>query len=386
LQDTEIERLQVCCSPSIDWATFYTLVDRHRLLPTVYRNLSTHALASVPPTVLAGLKERAELNRQRILHQLAELGRISKPFEVEGIQLCALKGPLLAQSLFGDASLRTSKDIDLLVHPQAVMQAEALLLACGYQRSSPGMPLTPRQWRIYQQRWRHFVYYHPQRQVQIELHWALTSTNLVPVQELRQMLSRTQSIALTGASLDVLSEDDLPVSLLIHGSMHSWFRLKLLVDFVVWMRQPVDPDWDGLKTRMGDLGLQRLLAQGVLLANWLFTVPIPETVQSLITAEPAAQHLADRSLKFILNEGIRDEEIGRVFGFMNILYWMKLKKGLRYKWKALIKYIFDSPKDWMDLPLPDTLYPLYWLLRPFLLLKRNLFPQRGAPPKDVSAN
>jgi len=380
LHDNEIEHLQACCNPSIDWATFDALVERHRLLPTVYRNLSTHATGLVPPHILSGFMERAELNRQNILHILAELVRISKQFAGEGIQLCALKGPLLAQRLFGDASLRTSKDLDLLIHPEAVAQAEALLLACGYQRIDPAMPLTPRQWRIYQQRWRHFVYYHPQRRVQIELHWALTSTNLVSMQEFRQMLSRARSIALAGASLHVLSEEDLPVSLLIHGSLHTWIRLKWLVDFVVWMRRPVDPDWEGLKTRMGDLGLQRLLAQGVLLANWLFYTPIPETVQALIAAEPAAQSMANRSLKSIFSVRFTREEMDKGRGLRNIIYWMKLKKDLRYKWNTLTMS-WNNPTYWIELPLPDALHPLYYLLRPFLMLKHNRFRRRGGHPR-----
>ena len=383
LQDHEIERIQAACIPSIDWAAFDALVGRHRHLPIIYRNLSTHAAGFVPPQVLAGFKERAELNRQLILHILAELGRISKLFAAEGTQLCALRGPVLAQRLFGDASLRTSRDLDLLIQPEAVAEAEALLLAYGYQRSYPAMPLTPRQWRIYQQQWRHFVYTHPQRHVDIELHWALTSTNLVSMQDVRLMLSRARPIALAGASVHMLSEEDLPVNLLIHGSLHSWIRLKWLVDFVVWMRRASDPDWEGLKTRMEDLGLQRLLAQGVLLANWLFNTPVPETVKSLIAAEPAAKYMAEQSLKTILNARYTDEEIGRVHGFKHIFYWMKLKKDWRYKWSALTKNLV-IPEDWMELPLPDALYPLYWLLRPFLWLKRNRFHRRGGTPKDTA--
>jgi hypothetical protein len=134
---------------------------------------------------------------------------------------------------------------------------------------------------------------------------------------------------------------------------------------------------------MGDLGLQRLLAQGVLLANWLFHTPVPETVQALVEAEPPAQYLANHSQKFILNAGIPDEEIENVLRFRYILYWMRLKKDLRYKWNTLIKYSVN-PRDWMVLPLPDALYPLYWLLRPFLRLKREPSFPRGNAPEDVA--
>jgi hypothetical protein len=289
----------------------------------------------------------------------------------------------LSQRLFGDVSLRTSRDIDLLIHPEAMAEAEALLLACGYQRSFPPRSLTPRQWQIYQRQWRHFVYYHPQRRVDIEMHWALTSTNLVSMQDVSQMLDRARPIMIAGATLGTLSEEDLPISLLIHGSLHSWIRLKWLVDFVVWMRRATDSDWEGLKTRMDDLGLQRLLLQGVLLANWLFDTPIPEPVQPLIAAEPAGRYLATRSLKFVLNPRFTDEEMERVLGIRYILYWMKLKKGLRYKWNTLTQYS-ASPDDWLELPLPDALYPLYLPLRPLLRLKRNRPRRHGGPPQDVA--
>jgi hypothetical protein len=383
LLDREIEWIQALCDPSLDWESFDALVGRHRLLPTIYRNLKTHAPELVPSHILAGFKERAERNQRLILHNLAELGRVSKLFAAEGIQLCAVKGPLLSQRLFGDASLRTSRDIDLLVHPEAVARAEALLLANGYQRNFPTRTLTPHQWQIYLQHWRHFVYYHPQRHVLIELHWALTSTNMVSMQAHHQMLSRARPVTFAGATLYTLSEEDLPVNLLIHGSLHCWIRLKWLVDFVAWMRQADDPDWEGLKARMGDLGLQRLLAQGVLLANWLFHPPIPETVQALIEAEPAAQYLADRSLKFVSNAEITDEEMENVLRFRYILYWMRLRKGLRYKWNTLTKYSVN-PRDWMVLPLPDALYPLYWPLRPFLRLKREPSLRRGDAPEDIA--
>jgi len=381
LNNCEIEHLQLLCSENINWGIFIALVERHRLLPTVYRNLSSHALYIVPDPTLSGFKQEAELNRRRILRLLGELSRISKDFDQEGIQLCALKGPLLAQRLYGDASLRTSVDLDLLVYPEDVEKAELLLMAGGYKRSEPAIPLTSHQRQMYIQKRHDFAYYHPQRHIEIELHWAITSIkNLVPMQEVRQMLSRTKSMAFAGPGLHVLSDEDLPVNLLIHGSKHSWLRLKWLVDFVVWMRQPVEPDWEELKQKMENLGLQRMLGQGVLLANWLFDLPIPEPVQEVLEKEKAAYHMAERSLKFILNDQLTGEELGKV---RHIFHWMELKKDLGYKWNVFTNHLL-VPEDWVELPLPDSLYPLYILLRPFLGLKRIYLRWRGTAPEDFA--
>lgn len=300
-------------------------------------------------------------------------------FAQEEIQLCALKGPLLSQHLFGDASLRTSADIDVLIDADALTQAEALLLDHGYQRNYPTKPLTPRQWQTYQQDWRHFNYYLPKRRILVELHWAIASPNLVSFQEVRNMLARSRPTALAGTTVYTLAQEDLPVYLLIHGSLHSWARLKWLVDFVVWMRRASDADREGLKTRMEDLGLQRSLAQGIVLANWLYSLPLPEPLRTLVAAEPQAQDLAEHSLKVILDARYTATDPGRFQRFKLILYRTRLKNDLRYKWDTLSK-IWVIPDDWLDLPLPDVLFPLYWLLRPFLWFQRYRLRGRGEHP------
>jgi hypothetical protein len=57
------------------------------------------------------------------------------------------------------------------------------------------------------------------------------------------------------------------------------------------------------------------------------------------------------------------------YSFKHVLYLTNLKKSPRYKWEALSK-IMLLPEDWQELALPDSLFPLYGLLRPFLWLWR----------------
>jgi hypothetical protein len=282
----------------------------------------------------------------------------------------------------GDVSLRTSRDLDLLIRPEPVTQAEALLLGHGYERHNPVIPLTPRQWRIYEQEWCHLNYYHPERHILVELHWAVASPNMVSIQNADNMLARVRPTALAGTNLHTLSEEDLPVYLLIHGSLHSRARLKWLADFVVWMRRTPNADWEELRTMIEALDLQRSMVQGVLLAHWLFSTPIPEPVQGLLEADPSARSMADHSLKSILNARYPWAEGDGYQRLKLILYRTRLRIDLRYKWKALTQ-IWTVPDDWLDLPLPDVLYPLYWLLRPFLWFKRHRL-RRRAGPENVS--
>ncbi len=367
LQGAEVERLEACCRPDIDWKAYLALVERHHLIPTVYRNLSTHAAVLMPQPVLAGLKERAEQNRRRILQLLVELGHISQWFEQHGILVCALKGPLLSQRLFGDASLRSSTDLDLLIHIETLDQAEALLLEHGCQRVTPAVPLTPRQRQAFQQEWYNNTYFLPGARIYIELHWTIASPDLIAPDAIQQMLSRARPLPQSDNRLHSLADEDLPVYLLVHGSKHNWVRLKWLVDFAAWMRRAEPREWQALQARMEALDLQRLLGQGALLANRLLGAPLPAELPG---AQDAHIHrLVQSSIKAILDPGYRGSEAGKLQRLKQALYAIHLKKGLHYKWNTLWR-LWIIPHDWQDVPLPDALFPLYGLLRPFLWLRR----------------
>ena len=52
--------------------------------------------------------------------------------EQRGIRTLVLKGPTLALDLYGDVSLRTSKDLDILIPLTEIEQAERLMTELGY--------------------------------------------------------------------------------------------------------------------------------------------------------------------------------------------------------------------------------------------------------------
>ena len=115
-------------------------------------------------------------------------------------------------------------------------------------------------------------------------------------------------------------------------------------------------------------GMQRALTQGMLLAQWFFSVSIPESIQAMVKDDVKSQELAQISIKGILDPSYAGEN-GKFQGIKQVIYIMKLKNGLRHKWNASRK-LWLIPEDWRDLPLPDVIFPLYWILRPFFWLRR----------------
>ena len=344
LQRTEISSLQSACRREINWQGFSALVGRHRLLPTIYSNLSRHAASAVPQPVLTELKAQAGLNRQRVLQNLAVLRRISQWFAQENIPLCTLKGPLLSLRLFGDVALRTSADLDLLVESNDLAQADALLLSHGCRRVLPDVSLKPRQWHAFQRQWYNSTYLFPRPQMTVELHWAIASPDLISSEVMAQVLARARPVN-DSDSLLALADEDLPVSLLAHGAKHNWARLKWLVDFVIWIRGDQNPDWTALQSHMATLGLERILGQGLLLAHWLFNCSIPVELEPLLASEPAARRLALRSLQAILDPNFAGIETDTRDKIRLTLYRLQLKGSLRYKLATLIRLV--RPWLWM---------------------------------------
>ena len=97
-------------------------------------------------TFLNGSDELEQFSKANLQHNLlfaAELLRLLAEFRNSGIPVAAFKGVVLAESLYGDLSLREFCDLDLIVHAEDMFKAEDILAACGYRArfSRPGFPI-----------------------------------------------------------------------------------------------------------------------------------------------------------------------------------------------------------------------------------------------------
>jgi len=80
---------------------------------------------------------------------VSRLLEILDRFESEGIEARPLKGPVLAQSLYGDVSQRQMRDLDILVGQGDMIRTLEVLQLMGYKLKFPDRSLSARQWRRY---------------------------------------------------------------------------------------------------------------------------------------------------------------------------------------------------------------------------------------------
>jgi hypothetical protein len=126
------ERVRALLPHRLNWERLLALVDHHRVVPQIYGELSAYPHL-VPVRHLDALRSRYRDNVRKTLWFTAELVRIVSHLESAGIQTLPYKGPVLAQTLYGEVAQRQFGDLDILILPADVPKAKAALRDLGYE-------------------------------------------------------------------------------------------------------------------------------------------------------------------------------------------------------------------------------------------------------------
>ncbi|MFS3928279.1 nucleotidyltransferase family protein [Priestia flexa] len=338
---------------NIDWRLFLDLVHHHRCQPIIYLKLKDMPETIVPLEVIQALQQTYTKNTFKMLQLSGEMEQISKLFAENEVKTLFLKGPALAHHLYGDISLRTSKDLDVLVRETDLDKVDALLLASGYVKDGAPSLLNGTKRKTH-----HVEYVHSQKKIQIEIHWRLHNP---PVKEpsFDELWQRKSRSALTSSPVFFLGEEDLFLHLVVHGARHGWFRLRWLVDMDKVFQKKLD--YQQVKVLMKKLGYAHLVGQAMILSSQLLNTPVNKELKAT-TEGSRPTKLAKKAYVYICDS----KEITSI-----ISYLLSLKSPVQ-KVGYLMTVAYPSYKDAKLLPLPKPLHFLYFLLRPFLWMGRKV--------------
>ncbi|MBN1187696.1 MAG: nucleotidyltransferase family protein [Bacteroidales bacterium] len=360
----------------INCELLFSLIERHRLIPTSYIQLKNYV--NVPENLFQKLHEKYETNTRRMLSLATEMARVFSFFDDANIPFIVLKGPLFAKWCYGDFSMRQSRDIDILIHPDNLQQAEDLFKTQGYKRISPDIELTPKQYKVNLKGTHEYSFMHPDCGNLIEMHWRMfTMQSQLPV-TLNEIFRQAEVFELAGKKLNVLNSTHLVLYLLVHGSIHAWFRLFWLRDIGYYMKKHA-VDMNHVLIESKRLGVDRSVIQGLVLSNLLFDTSIPDDIKKEYKSSSGLQKLVKSSLHAITSrqELNTTSKIARVH---RPIYLMHLRREWKYKFNCIYK-LRTNVSDWKVIKLPDGLFFLYTILRPFTwfynaYLKRTMKDER----------
>lgn len=226
-----------------------------------------------------------ELTSQRAEH-LEEIGRQARfsaflwsstlkstlaAFHRAGLPVISLKGPWLAERLYGDSALRSCRDLDLLVRQSDLRQAEDLLSELGF------LPDGRRD--DYHRPWR--------RDCIVELHHNVENPLAFDL-GMEDVWTRAQLAQFNGVPARLLAPADELLFLCLHAVRHRFDRLSLALDLTFALRRLPLPDRSAAE-------FDNLLALGSMMAAHLDPeIPVPEHMYRRLQDRERLEQIADQ--------------------------------------------------------------------------------------------
>jgi hypothetical protein len=337
------------------------LVDHHRAVPQVYSELS--ALSHlVPVEHLNALRLRYEENARKTLWFTGELVRIVGHLESMGIKALPYKGPVLAQTLYGEVARRQFGDLDILILPTDVLKAKAALLDLGYK---PAIVLAPWIETACVTTGYEYSFSAAHRSNLLELQWRILPRFYSIDFDVAEFLERGDEIVVGGCYIRTLRAEDLLLVLCVHAAKHVWGQLSWLCD-IAQLLKTRQLDWNAIHGEARQLGIERIVSLNLLLAQKLLGSQLHSSRQTWAFQKDPSPAVLDEILRIIERSAPYDTESLSYFRLMMRLRERWQDRG-RLLWRLTVT---PSVSEWSAVQLPQPLQPLYRLLRLSRLAKR----------------
>jgi len=334
--------LAAALSPE-DWSRFATLaIEEHRLAPVLAPALARHGIEA-PEPVAQAIAEAARQAGLAALAQKAETARLVDAFGAEGLEPLVLKGWPLAERLFASAAARQAKDIDLMVAPEMRCAAAAVLARLGYRpQAQHRLRARCLAMAAVAAECNDIAYCHPERGLQVELHWRSHHFRGWPDLADHPDERRSWPLDATGRVLRVPSARAELAYLAGHGESHLWLRLKWLHD-IARIAETRAPEALGADLAFAErIGAGGTVRRALGLASAVFGAPVPPGWPGLgADGERAARRIlamiADlryrpgstrASLARDVHAWAEAERPGQRRGVLRYRVWRRLRLGL----------------------------------------------------------
>jgi Uncharacterised nucleotidyltransferase len=356
-------------SGPLDWARFIRVAARQRLIGLVHDGL-TRARPDVPPEFVREIGAQATTLVRQNLVMAAEALRLQRLFDEADLPVIFLKGTSLALLAFGNLSLSTGQDIDLLVPYEALQAAIFLISGAGYRRFDPPSDISDEQMRQVMLLRKDLGFAHQVTGLRIELHWRLFLNPHAMAETSTMAESRVVPVAGT-EGLRTLGEEDLFAYLCMHGALHWWNRLKWLADVNALLAATSEHGLERLVQAATTRGVERAAALTLLLCRNLLQAPLPASLTAALDKTATVRWLQATALNAMTagqdEQDLHDVRFGTTRGSLSAFL---LSPGWRYQ-LAELGIQLTNPTDMLTVPLPQRLRFLYPVLRLPLWLWRH---------------
>jgi len=287
----------------------------------------------IPLHVLTILKQQVVQHAAWQLLLTQELRAILATCAQRNIACVPIRGPVLAEHVYGDGSIRQMDDLDFLVHREDLSAVKAIFQQLGYTQHEqrPGF-LETYSYSL--------EFIHPHHGFIVEPHWTLSYPPFVDIAAMQPMWARARRQQWTGIDTWSLSHEDLLLHLCLHLH-HKGQQAPLLWFYelgAVIRRHGATLDWTIFLDQAQLMEQTGAVADVLTLLKREFRSAIPDAVAGQLTEQPQ-NHSVPSSL------GIRNQILARsaLSGreeFVLLCSLQTVRQQLRY----LSALLFPSPQ------------------------------------------
>ena len=328
------------------------------MLGHLHRLVAGEEELDTDPILVQRVTERQSVLASRNLRQTAHLVRVLEELETVGVTAMPYKGPVWAETLYGDIALRTWIDLDVIVTRDQLGRAREVLLGIGYVDADRFNTAFLRRRRG---SWGELEFHSPAQGSYVELHWEVSvSIGSRPLRA-EELLARSGTVSLLKRTFRAPSWTDAILIDCIHGAKHEWDRVEQMLGLGLRIEETAGADWPLVVAAAKEAGCMRRVCAGVAHICRVFDLTTPPEILDGIAGDSVARAYV-RFLETDSSSG-PSKVAGRDLAGLVTRFATEdsLLASMRH---ALIRLFYPGREDWEAFALPSSLRWLYYILRP----------------------
>lgn len=379
--DCREQLCQLVQQTKLDWKSLFKMAQTHRLLPLLYEVFSSIPAAELPDFVLQELRRWRIRNIGHNFSLVQELIKFLAILETHHIKAITFKGPMIAIQAYGDLSLRTFADLDLLVHPDDFLKVRDIAVSHGY-KCDQLMVLSERscldkldshEKASYFKSQKEFSLFNPENRIFLDIHQGILSKQFSPLFDTTWIWKYSQTVDIGGHQmLGLTPELEILVSC-AQGAEEHWPQLGKICDIAMLLNNHPNLDLDGLIELSKKLDILPRVLLGFSLVQVLCGIVLPDHVQAKIDSSPSIQRLTQAVQKRLFLK--KQTPTGSKLTLSSVIYQLQLMRSWKNRIRFVLMLMNPTLADIAAMPLPKPLFFIYYVLRPLRLLQQIFWRQ-----------
>lgn len=325
----------------LNWENFLQKANNGSVSPLLYKTILNFNIFQnfVPERIVNRLKNIYYYTVKENIIILKTAEKIVAAINEEGIETMVLKGPILAEIVYGDIGLRPIRaDIDILVKRGDLANLDAILKDNGYSTPYDIGNLL----RCHPDYCHNTVSYSKPYNIPMHLHWHIInftpySSDIIQKIDMDRIWSNSEEMRIGDIESRTLSIHHQIIYLCMHALQHSYQPLILLCDINEFLRVEKERiDWNVLIEESFKFGLSRYVYYGLYVVSEILETDIPQS--ALVRLKPEKMSLFERRFIASVLEG------RPVFAGEWLIY-LGMNETLAHRISFLRKTLFPSKNE-----------------------------------------